>query len=151
MPAFFNGENMPNINIVMVQGYLGRAPDIRYTPDGAPVCNLSLATSRRWTDSRTGEQREETEWHRIVAYNRQAEIIGEHAQKGTQMFVEGRLRTRKWQASDGSDRYTTEIVMSNFQFGRKGNVADSADAEPPQAVENKPDISPDGIDDDIPF
>ena len=98
-------------------GYMGQDPDMRFLPtDGSPVVNISVATTERWVDKKTGAEQERTEWHRCVAFGRRAEVIGEYARKGSEVFVEGRARTRKWTDDKGSDHYTTEFVLSNFQF-----------------------------------
>lgn len=113
---------MASINKVIIIGNLGRDPEVRYTPSGAAVCNVSVATTRNWKDKNSGEKVEETEWHRVVFYDRLAEIAGEYLKKGRSVYVEGRLKTRKWQDKDGKDNYTTEIVAENMQLlgGREG-------------------------------
>lgn len=105
------------INKVILIGNLGKDPETRFTPvDGKPVTNITLATSESWKDKKTGEQQERTEWHRVVFFNRLAEIAGEYLKKGSKIYVEGSLRTRKWQGQDGQDRYTTEIIASEMQM-----------------------------------
>ena len=113
---------MASINKVILVGHLGRGPDVRYTPSGAAVCNVSVATTRNWKDKSSGDKVEETEWHRVVFYDRLAEIAGEYLKKGRPVYVEGRLKTRKWQDKDGKDNYTTEIVAEQMQLlgGREG-------------------------------
>lgn len=113
---------MASLNKVMIIGNLGRDPEVRYTPDGAAIANLSLATTSQWKDKNTGEKKEETEWHRVVFYGRLAEIVGEYAKKGRPLYVEGRLKTRKWTDKDGIEKYTTEIVADQMQLlgGREG-------------------------------
>jgi single-strand DNA-binding protein len=113
---------MASINKVIIIGNLGRDPEVRYTPSGAAVCNVSVATTRNWKDKNSGDKVEETEWHRVVFYDRLAEIAGEYLKKGRPVYVEGRLKTRKWQDKDGKDTYTTEIVAENMQLlgGREG-------------------------------
>jgi len=114
---------MASVNKVILVGNLGRDPEVRYTPDGAAICNVSIATTSQWKDKNSGERREETEWHRVVFYNRLAEIAGEYLKKGRSVYVEGRLKTRKWQDKDtGADKYTTEIVADQMQMlgGREG-------------------------------
>ena len=113
---------MASINKVIVIGNLGRDPEVRYTPSGAAVCNVSVATTRNWKDKSSGDKVEETEWHRVVFYDRLAEIAGEYLKKGRPVYVEGRLKTRKWQDKDGKDNYTTEIVAEQMQLlgGREG-------------------------------
>ncbi|HEX5372503.1 MAG TPA: single-stranded DNA-binding protein [Aquabacterium sp.] len=114
---------MASINKVIIIGNLGRDPEVRYTPNGAAVCNVSVATTRNWKDKNSGDKVEETEWHRVVFYDRLAEIAGEYLKKGRSVYVEGRLKTRKWQDKDGKDNYTTEIVAENMQLlgGREGS------------------------------
>ncbi len=104
------------INKVILIGNLGGDPEVRYTPNGNPVANLTLATSSSWRDKQTGEMQDRTEWHRIVFFNRLAEIVGEYLQKGSKVYVEGNLRTRKWQDKSGIDRYTTEIIANEMQM-----------------------------------
>jgi single-strand DNA-binding protein len=113
---------MASVNKVILVGNLGRDPEVRYSPDGAAVCNVSIATTSSWKDKTSGERREETEWHRVVFYNRLAEIAGEYLKKGRPLYVEGRLKTRKWQNKEGVDQYTTEIVADQMQMlgGRDG-------------------------------
>ncbi len=112
---------MSDLNRAMIIGRLGRDPEIRYTPDGKAVASFSLATSDKWRDKQTGENRERTEWHRIVAFGRLGEICGEYLSKGRQVFIEGRLRTRSWE-KDGITRYTTEIEATNMQMlGGRGD------------------------------
>lgn len=108
---------MASVNKVILVGNLGRDPEVRYSPDGAAVCNLSLATTSSWKDKASGEKREETEWHRVVMYSRLAEIAGEYLKKGRSVYIEGRLKTRKWQDKDtGADRYSTEIIADQMQM-----------------------------------
>ncbi|CAM3642139.1 single-stranded DNA-binding protein [Castellaniella denitrificans] len=108
---------MASVNKVILVGNLGRDPEVRYSPDGAAICNVSIATTSQWKDKASGERREETEWHRVVFYNRLAEIAGEYLKKGRSVYVEGRLKTRKWQDKEtGADRYSTEIVADQMQM-----------------------------------
>jgi single-strand DNA-binding protein len=113
---------MASINKVILIGNLGRDPEVRYSANGAAICNVTLATSRNWKDKTSGEKMEETEWHRVVFYDRLAEIAGEYLKKGRSCYVEGRLKTRKWQDKDGAEKYTTEIIADNMQLlgGRDG-------------------------------
>lgn len=113
---------MASVNKVILVGNLGKDPDVRYLPDGGAVVNLALATSSSWKDKNTGEKREETEWHRVVIYGRLAEIAGEYCKKGRSVYIEGRLKTRKWQDQSGVDKYTTEIIADQMQLlgGREG-------------------------------
>lgn len=112
---------MASVNKVIILGNLGRDPEVRYSANGAAICNLSIATTYNSRDQ-AGERREETEWHRVVMFNRLAEIAGEYLRKGRPVYIEGRLQTRKWQGQDGQDRYTTEIVAENMQMlGGRGD------------------------------
>ncbi len=113
---------MASVNKVTLIGNLGRDPEVRYTANGAAICNLGLATSRSWKDKASGDKVEETEWHRVVLYDRLAEIAGEYLKKGRSVYIEGRLKTRKWQDKEGKDVYTTEVVAENMQLlgGRDG-------------------------------
>lgn len=147
------------INKVILVGNLGKDPEVRYSPNGNAVANITLATSEQWKDRNSGEQQEKTEWHRVVFFNRLAEIVGEYLKKGSQVYVEGKLQTRKWQGQDGQDRYTTEIVASEMQMlgGRQGGGDDSwgssRSAGGSQAA--APAAAPAGdigdFDDDVPF
>ncbi|MPS27589.1 MAG: single-stranded DNA-binding protein [Alcaligenaceae bacterium] len=151
---------MASVNKVILVGNLGRDPEVRYTPDGAAICNVSIATTSQWKDKATGERREDTEWHRLVFYNRLAEIAGEYLKKGRSIYIEGRLKTRKWQDKDtGADKFTTEIVVDQMQMlgGRDGGQAPAAEGRstPPTAAAGaSPSASGGGfadMDDDIPF
>lgn len=104
------------LNKVMVIGNVGQDPEVRFMPNGNPVANVSIATSETWKDKQTGENREQTEWHRVVFFNRLAEIVGEYVKKGTKIYIEGSLRTRKWQDQAGNDRYSTEIIATEMQM-----------------------------------
>lgn len=112
------------INKVILIGNLGADPEVRYTAGNNAVCNISVATSESWRDKQTGEMQERTEWHRVVLFNRLGEIAGEYLKKGSKVYIEGRLQTRKWQGQDGQDRYTTEIVANEMQMldGRSGSA-----------------------------
>jgi single-strand DNA-binding protein len=143
------------VNKVILVGNLGRDPEVRYMPNGNAVANLTLATTESWKDKQTGEQQEKTEWHRIVMFRRLAEIAGEYLKKGSQIYVEGKLQTRKWQDNAGNDRYTTEIVANEMQMlgGRGGSTGYSTDNAPAQAA-REPEPAEAGaadFDDDIPF
>lgn len=111
------------INKVILIGNIGQDPEVKYMPSGGAVTNVSVATSETWKDKNTGQPQERTEWHRVVFFNRLGEIAGEYLKKGSKVYIEGALRTRKWQAQDGTDRYTTEIVASEMQMldGRGDN------------------------------
>lgn len=104
------------INKVIILGHLGQDPEVRYMPSGGQVTNLRIATSESWRDKETGEQKEQTEWHRVVFFNKLAEIAGQYLKKGSQVYIEGSLRTRKWQDKDGQDRYSTEIIGAEMQM-----------------------------------
>ena len=112
------------INKVILIGNVGQDPEVKYMPSGGAVTNISVATSETWKDKNTGQPQERTEWHRVVFFNRLGEIAGEYLKKGSKVYVEGALRTRKWQAQDGTDRYTTEIVANEMQMldGRSDNA-----------------------------
>jgi len=129
------------INKVILIGNLGADPETRYMPSGGAVTNVRLATSEQWKDKQTGQPQERTEWHRVVFFNRLGEIAGEYLRKGSKVYIEGSLRTRKWQGQDGQDRYTTEIVASEMQMldsrGQMGGggydaPADSYSQAPPR-------------------
>ncbi len=147
------------INKVILIGNLGNDPDVRYTAGGAAVTNISLATTASWRDKESGEQQDRTEWHRIVFFGRLAEIVGEYLRKGSQVYVEGRLQTRKWQDKEGNDRYSTEIVANEMQMlGSRGGAVPEPDL--PAATAENPEAAPestagaaadDFVDDDIPF
>ena len=169
------------INKVILIGNLGQDPETRYMPSGSAVTNVTLATSESWKDKQTGQPQERTEWHRVVFFNRLAEIAGEYLKKGSKVYVEGSLRTRKWQGQDGQDRYTTEIVANEMQMldgrggssgGSSGGYGDYNQSAPqrPQSAPSRPAQNPapqnqapqgqgapapsgfdDGFDDDIPF
>ncbi|MGR9051849.1 MAG: single-stranded DNA-binding protein [Gammaproteobacteria bacterium] len=155
------------LNKVMLIGRLGADPEVRYLPSGGAVTTIRLATSRRWKDRQTGERKEETEWHRVVFFTRLAEIAGEYLKKGSLVYVEGRIRTQKWQGQDGQDRYTTEIVAEgmNMLDSRSGGTASYSDNQQsysaprpaPSAAPHSPNTPPseppsyDDFDDDIPF
>ena len=115
---------MSGINKVILIGRLGSDPEVRYTPSGVAVANFSVATSEEWKDKDSGEKRERTEWHRIVAWRRLGEICGEYLSKGRQVYVEGRLQTRSWDDRDGNKKYTTEIVASDIQFLGSRDMSD---------------------------
>ena len=124
------------INKVIIVGNLGQDPETRYMPSGKAVTNLRIATSESWKDKQTGEQREQTEWHSVVMYDRLAEIAAEYLRKGSQVYVEGKLRTRKWQDKEGRDRYTTEVIANEMQMlgGRGGGGAGTESRSEPRAA-----------------
>ena len=151
----------------MLIGNLGADPEVRYMPSGEAVTNIRLATTRRWKDRQSGERREQTEWHRVVFFRRLAEVAGEYLRKGSQVYIEGRIQTRKWQDQSGQDRYSTEIIAEEMQMlgSRSGGTANFSDNQPMQAnsapnqaapqnsadSNNPPPASFDDFDDDIPF
>ncbi|WP_455234119.1 single-stranded DNA-binding protein [Thiogranum longum] len=141
------------VNKVILVGHLGKDPEVRYMPSGNAVCNVTLATSDSWKDKQTGEQKDRTEWHNLVFYSRLAEIAGEYLRKGSQVYVEGRLQTRKWQDKNGNDRYTTEIIVSDMQMlgGRGNSAGGSAEFGGSSAAKPAPAPVADEFDDDIPF
>lgn len=145
------------INKVILIGNLGKDPEVRYTPNGLAVANLTLATSESWKDKQSGENVERTEWHRVVMYQRLAEIAGEYLRKGSKVYVEGRLQTRKWQdKTTGQDRYTTEIVANEMQMldsKGAGGAAEGASYEKPATAAAAGNAAPalETFDDDIPF
>jgi len=126
---------MASLNRATLIGNLGKDPEVRYTAEGAAVCSVLIATTNQWKDKATGERREETEWHRAVFYGRLAEIAGEYLRKGRTVFVEGRLKTRKWQDADtGTDRYTTEIIADQMQMLGSRETAQAETAQPVPAA-----------------
>ena len=156
---------MASVNKVILVGRLGKDPEVRYLPDGGAVCNITLATSETWKDKNSGDKQEKTEWHRVTFYRKLAEIAGEYLKKGREVYVEGRLETRKWQDKEGKDRYTTEIIANEMQMlgGRPSGGSESMDRETKAAPADaggggaKPapnkggGASFDDMDDDIPF
>ncbi len=153
------------INKVILVGNLGADPETRYTASGSAITNIRVATSESWRDKQSGETQERTEWHRVVFFNRLAEIAGEYLRKGSQVYIEGSIRTRKWQGQDGQDRYTTEVVANEMQMlgGRSGDMAsrpqqgggfrDQAPAQSDQGASQKAAATAEDnfTDDDIPF
>lgn len=145
-----------SVNKVILIGNLGRDPEVRYTPNGLAVANITIATSEVWKDKQSGENQERTEWHRIVLYQRLAEIAGEYLRKGAKIYIEGRLQTRKWQDKNtGQDRYTTEIIADSLQMldGKGGNQSAQESYEKPATASNIAEAAPalETFDDDIPF
>lgn len=155
------------INKVILIGNVGVDPEVRYLPNGNPVTTLSIATSESWKDKNTGEKQDRTEWHRVVCFNRLGEIAGEYVRKGSKLYVEGSLRTRKWQDQQGQDRYTTEIIANDIQMldSKGGNVGSYEDMPQTQFAPSQPSTNrqsasqtnqmpPDAFDqfdDDVPF
>lgn len=139
---------MRGINKAIIVGNLGQDPETRYTASGNAITNISVATSEAWKDKQTGKKQEKTEWHRVVFFNRLAEIAGEYLSKGKQCYIEGNLRTRKWQDQNGQDKWTTEIVAKEMQMlGGKGSPEEQ---RPAQEAEQQP-AQQDFDDQDIPF
>jgi single-strand DNA-binding protein len=153
------------VNKVILVGNLGADPETRYMPSGGAVTNLRIATADSWKDKQTGEKQERTEWHRVVLFNRLAEVAAEYLRKGSQVYLEGRIQTRKWQGQDGQDRYSTEIVANEMQMlgkasGGGGGSGGYQSAPPDQGMDapqnqssSSPAVAgrPDDFDDDIPF
>lgn len=168
------------VNKVILIGNLGKDPEVRYSPNGGAIANITVATSESWKDKNTGEQVDKTEWHRVVFFRRLAEIAGEYLKKGSKVFIEGKLQTRKWQDKDGQDRYTTEVVANEMQMldskggstnynqeQQQGGYAPQQQAAPQQAQQQSyapqgqapqqqsaptaPAMSGGDFDDDIPF
>ena len=138
---------MSGVNKVFLIGRLGQDPDVKYTQSGTAVCNFSLATSETWKDKDSGEKQEKTEWHRIVAWSRLAEICGEYLSKGSQVWIEGKLQTRSWEDQDGNKRWTTEVVASQMQMlGGKRDPGNSEGGGAPQSNDQGS-----FFDDEIPF
>ena len=149
---------------VIIVGNVGGDPETRYMPSGSAVTNLTIATNESWKDKTTGEQKERTEWHRVAMFNRLAEIAAEYLRKGSQVYIEGKLRTRKWQDKSGQDRYTTEIIADEMQMlgsrgGSGGNFGSGQQGDAPSGGNQQgqgggnapPQPGPDDFDDDIPF
>jgi single-strand DNA-binding protein len=152
---------MASVNKVILIGNLGRDPETRYMPNGEAVTNITLATTETWKDRTSGERQEKTEWHRVTFYRRLAEIAGEYLKKGSQVYIEGRIRTRKWQGQDGQDRYTTEIEANEMQMlGRREGMGggegprDSGGRPAARPAQSAPPPGNGGfndVEDDIPF
>ncbi len=148
---------MASVNKVIIVGNLGRDPEVRYMPDGGAIANISVATTDSWKD-KSGEKQERTEWHRVAFFGKLAEIAGEYLKKGSQVYVEGSLRTRKWQDKEGKDRYTTEIVADRMQMlGSRGGGSEAMSQEAPakehaaSKSEGKGGGGIEDLEDDIPF
>ncbi|MGH8274815.1 MAG: single-stranded DNA-binding protein [Gammaproteobacteria bacterium] len=146
------------VNKAILIGNLGADPEMRYTQSGKAVANLRIATSERWRDKQSGEQQERTEWHRVVLFGKLGEIAGEYLKKGSQVYLEGRIQTRKWQGQDGQDRYTTEIVANEMQMlGGRGGSGDGSGGGQSAGGYEASDSAPEPAgsapleDDDIPF
>jgi single-strand DNA-binding protein len=147
------------INKVIIVGNLGNDPETRYMPSGSAVTNLTVATNESWKDKATGEQKDRTEWHKVAMFNRLAEVAAEYLRKGSQVYIEGKLRTRKWQDKNGQDRWTTEIVADEMQMlggrggagGGGGSAPMSSGQQDSDSQSAPPQAGPDDFDDDIPF
>ena len=138
---------MSSVNKALIIGNLGQDPEIKYTQSGSPVANLSVATSERWKDKNTGEQKEQVEWHRVVIFGRLAEIAEQYLKKGSKIFVEGKLQTRDWEDSEGKKRYTTEVVAREMtMLDSKGDSMDSSSSNSSSSKPNN-----DKFEEDIPF
>ena len=145
---------MAGVNKVILIGRLGNNPEMRYMPSGEAVANLSIATSESWTDKTTGEKREKTEWNRVVAFRKLAEIIGQYCKKGDQIYIEGKLQTRKWSDKNGQDHYTTEIIADQMQMlgGKEDRGQRERQSEKPgRFPDPPPNPAPPAFDDDLPF
>jgi single-strand DNA-binding protein len=168
-PSFQESTRMASVNKVILVGNLGRDPEVRYSPDGSAIANFSVATTDTWKDKATGEKKEATEWHRIVFFGKTAEIVAQYLRKGSAVYVEGALRTRKWTDKEGQERYTTEVVGDRMQMlgGRSGAGQGGGDEEFDQRPAAAPQARPaagaasqrpaapaaamDSFEDDIPF
>lgn len=134
---------MASLNKVTLIGNLGKDPEVRYMPNGEAATEVTIATTEAWKDKNTGEQKEATEWHRVKFYRRLAEIAGQYLKKGSQVYVEGKLQTRKWQDKDGQDRYTTEIIASEMKMlGKREGMGDSSTTAPAARATYAPPASP---------
>lgn len=146
---------MKGINKVILIGNLGKDPEVRYSPSGSAMANITVATTESWKDKQSGEKVEKTEWHRVVFFNRLAEIVGEYLKKGSSVYIEGRLQTRKWQGQDGQDKYTTEIVANEMQMlGGRPQDGSQRTQGGTQASAPRPgpvDQAPPDFDDAVPF
>ena len=156
---------MSSVNKVILIGNLGKDPEMRYMPSGEAIANFSVATSENWTDKTSGDKKEQTEWHRVVFFGRTAEVIGQYVKKGSKIYVEGRLQTRKWQDKEGQDRYTTEVRGDVMRMlDKRGESSGPMDQEPPSGESRRPAPAAkagartapatsgfDDMDDDIPF
>jgi single-strand DNA-binding protein len=152
---------MASVNKVILVGNLGADPETRYAPSGDAICSIRLATTESWKDKASGEKREATEWHRVVFYRKLAEIADQYLRKGSSVYIEGRIKTRKWQDKDGQDRYTTEIEATEMQMlggrGESSRQGGDGGGQPDPAPRNRPANKPapssmqDDFEDDIPF
>ena len=146
------------VNKAIIVGNLGRDPEVRYSASGNAIANVTVATTDSWKDRQSGERQERTEWHRVVFFNRLAEIVAEYLKKGSQVFIEGRIQTRNWEDKDGNERWSTEIVANEMQMlgsrgggGVQGRPADDSGAAPAPGGSSSSGFSDSEFDDDIPF
>ncbi len=140
---------MSSVNKALIIGNLGQDPEIKYTQSGSPVANLSVATSERWKDKNTGEQKEQTEWHRVVVFGRLAEIAEQYLKKGSKIFIEGKIQTRNWEDADGNKKYTTEVVAREMtMLDSKASMSSDAPSSDSPSKETPKDES---FEEDIPF
>ena len=147
---------MAGINKVILVGNLGAKPEIKYASNGNAISNLSIATSESWTDKSTGQKQERTEWHRVSLFGKVAEIAGQYLDKGSKVYVEGKLQTRKWQDQSGQDRYTTEVVISGYSgtlqmLDRRDDMNSNTPVQQSQPTPAITPVAPDEFEDDIPF
>jgi single-strand DNA-binding protein len=147
---------MKGVNKVILVAAVGKDPDVKYLQNGTCIASMTVATSESWKDKQTGQKKEQTEWHRVSAFGKQAEIIGEYVKKGSKLYIEGSLTTRKWQDQSGNDRYTTEIKMREFQFVGGDSKDGNQKAQPRQMTPTQQRQAPqqssfEDFDDDIPF
>tara|TARA_B100000427_G_scaffold245297_1_gene208342 strand:+ start:812 stop:1234 length:423 start_codon:yes stop_codon:yes gene_type:complete len=140
---------MSSVNKALIIGNLGQDPEIKYTQSGSPVANLSVATSERWKDKNTGEQKEQTEWHRVVVFGRLAEIAEQYLKKGSKIFIEGKIQTRDWEDADGNKKYTTEVVAREMTMldSKASMSSDASSSDSPSKEASKDD----SFEEDIPF
>ncbi len=145
---------MSSLNKAQIIGRLGQDPEIRYMPNGNAVANISVATSEKWKDKQSGQSQEKTEWHRVVLFNKTAEVAGEYLRKGSQVYIEGKIQTKKWQDNQGNDRYTTEIIGSVLTMLGHRDDAPQQQSQPQQQAPRQQPQQPQQrseFDDDIPF
>ncbi len=143
---------MSSLNKAQIIGRLGQDPEIRYMPNGNAVANISVATSEKWKDKQSGQSQEKTEWHRVVLFNKTAEVAGEYLRKGSQVYIEGKIQTKKWQDNQGNDRYTTEIIGSVLtMLGHRDDAPQQQNQPQQQAPRQQPQQQRSEFDDGIPF
>ena len=142
---------MAGINKVILVGNLGQKPEVKFASNGNAIANLSVATSESWTDKNTGQKQEKTEWHKVSVFGKLAEVVGQYCDKGSKIYVEGKLQTRKWQDQSGADRYTTEVVVSGFNGVLQMLDGKSSGAQTPNNVPQQEPVTQAEPNDDIPF